>query len=433
MTHLGFPAAVIDGFLCLIFLPPEFIFPVKLKDIKTFIVGNPPPSFGGRYFMFVKVTTDNGIVGYGEIYAASVGPKAQCAVAEDLFARHCMGLGPGDVERMFRRFHSSGFSQRPDPTVMGAFSAIEMACWDIVGKALEKPVHQLMGGLVNDCIRSYTYLYPDETQDPATFYSDPDLSAARALHYADQGFTALKFDPAGPYTVNDPHQPAMVDLDRSERFCKRIREAVGTRADLLFGTHGQFTTSGAIRLAQRLAPYEPLWFEEPTPPELPEEMAKVAAQSAVPIATGERLTTKYEFARVLKCGAASILQPALGRVGGLWEAKKIAAIAEVFYAQMAPHLYCGPIEALANIQLAASIPNFLVLESIQQFGGFHAELLDHPIKWENGYVIPSNRPGMGHNLNEQVAEANPYSGDRLHLEMQDQPYNYSKENRFAGG
>lgn len=406
---------------------------MKLKDIKTFVVGNPPPSFGGRYFLFVKVTTDNGIVGYGEIYAASVGPKVQCAVAEDLFDRHCIGMAPNAIERLFRRFHSSGFSQRPDPTVMGAFSAIEMACWDIVGKALDQPVYALMGGLVNERLRSYTYLYPDETQDPATFYNDPDLSAERAVAYADQGFTALKFDPAGPYTVYDPHQPAVVDLDRSEAFCKAIREAVGNRADLLFGTHGQFTASGAIRMSRRLAPFDPLWFEEPVPPEMPEEMAKVAAQSPTPIATGERLTTKYEFARVLKAGAASILQPALGRVGGIWEAKKIAAMAEVHYAQMAPHLYCGPIEALANIQFGASIPNFLILESIQQFGGFHAELLDHPIKWEEGYVIPSDRPGLGHELNEAVAQAHPYDGERLHLEMQDTPYNYSRENRFAGG
>ena len=406
---------------------------MKLKDIETFIVGNPPPSFGGRYFLFVKVTTDNGIVGYGEIYAASIGPKAQCVVAEDLFARHCVGQSPHDVERLFRRFHSSGFSQRPDPTIMGAFSGIEMACWDIVGKALDKPVHMLIGGRVNEKIRTYTYLYPEESQDPSVFYNDPDQSAQRAAAYVEEGFTAVKFDPAGPYTVNDPHQPAMVDLERSEQFCRKIREAVGDRADLLFGTHGQFTVSGAIRMAQRLAPYEPLWFEEPTPPEMPEEMARVAAQSAVPIATGERLTTKYEFARVLRSGAASILQPALGRVGGVWEAKKIAAMAEVFYAQMAPHLYCGPLEALANIQLAASIPNFLLLESIQQFGGFHAQLLDQPICWEEGYVIPSQRPGMGHDLNEDMARAHPYDGDRLHLEMQDTPYDYSKENRFAGG
>jgi len=100
---------------------------------------------------------------------------------------------------------------------------------------------------------------------------------------------------------------------------------------------------------------------------------------------------------------------------------------------VAPHLYCGPIEALANIQFAASTPNFLILESIQQFGGFHEELLDRKIEWEEGYVIPSKRPGLGYELNEDVARANPYEGDRLHLEMQDEPYNYASENRFAGG
>jgi galactonate dehydratase len=379
------------------------------------------------------VVTDNGIVGYGEIYAGSVGPQVQLAVAEDLFDRHCVGLAPNDIEKMFRRFHSSGFSQRPDPTVMGAFSAIEIACWDIVGKALDQPVYALLGGKVNERLRSYTYLYPDETQDAATFYNDADMSAERAAAYVEQGFTAVKFDPAGPYTIYDPHQPAVVDLERSETFCRKIRQAVGNRADLLFGTHGQFTPSGAIRMAQKLAAYDPLWFEEPVPPEMPEAMAQVAAQSPIPIATGERLTTKYEFARVLNCGAASILQPALGRVGGLWEAKKIAALAEVHYAQVAPHLYCGPIEALANIQFATSTPNFLILESIQQFDGFHSQLLDHPIVWEEGYVIPSSRPGLGHELNESLAEAHPYEGDLLHLEMQDGPYNYSRENRFGGG
>ena len=157
---------------------------------------------------------------------------------------------------------------------------------------------------------------------------------------------------------------------------KLMREAVGAKADLLFGTHGQFTASGAIRLAERLEPYDPLWFEEPTPPEMPEEMAKVARATSVPIATGERLTTKYEFQRVLATGAASILQMNLGRCGGILEAKKIAGMAEAHYAQIAPHLYCGPIVGAANIQLAACIPNFLILESIERWGGFHAEALE---------------------------------------------------------
>ena len=143
-----------------------------------------------------------------------------------------------------------------------------------------------------------------------------------------QGFTAVKLDPAGPYSTFDPRQPSLERLELCEAFLKTLREAVGTKCDLLFGTHGQFTVSGALRLARRIEAYEPLWFEEPTPPEAPEEMAKVAAQCRMPIATGERLTTEYEFARVLESGAASILQMNLGRVGGILEAKKIAGMAE---------------------------------------------------------------------------------------------------------
>jgi galactonate dehydratase len=204
-------------------------------------------------------------------------------------------------------------------------------------------------------------------------------------------------------------------LELSERFCRRLREAVGTKADLLFGTHGQFTASGAIRLARRLEPYDPLWFEEPTPPEKPEEMALVARQTTIPIATGERLTTKYEFARVLECRAASILQMALGRVGGVLEAKKIAGMAEAYYAQIAPHLYCGPIEGAANIQLSACIPNFLILESIGTWSGFHADILKTPIRWEDGYVIVPDTPGLGVELDEDVARSHPYAGNDLHI------------------
>jgi len=150
---------------------------------------------------------------------------------------------------------------------------------------------------------------------------------------------------------------------------------------------------------------------------MPEEMALVARGTTVPVATGERLVTKYEFARVLENRAASILQMSLGRIGGLMEAKKVAAMAEAHYAQIAPHLYCGPLEALANIQYAVTLPNFLILESIERFDGFHNQLLTKPIRWEAGYVIPSTDPGMGADLNEEVALAHPYTGEKLHLEM----------------
>jgi len=406
---------------------------MKLRDLDVFVVGTPPGTWGGRYFIFVKVTTDTGIVGYGEVYAAAVGPVAQSAVIEDVFARHMAGEPPDAIEKMFRRAYSSGFTQRPDPTVMGAFSGLEMACWDIVGKALDRPVHALLGGLVNDRLRAYSYIYPfaGQDHDPATFFSHPDKLAESAARMADDGYTAVKFDPAGPYTIWGGHQPALYDLDRSEACCKAIREAVGNRADLLFGTHGQFTTSGAARLARRIEPYDPLWFEEPCPPDNLLEFGTVARQTCIPVATGERLTTKAEFATLLRSGGAAILQPALGRVGGILEAKKIAAMAEAFNAQLAPHLYAGPIEWAANVQLAACIPNALLVETIET--AFHRSLVDTPMLVENGHIRVPTGPGLGVALNEDVARAHPYAGDRLHLEMVDTPYSYGSETWFAGG
>ncbi len=389
---------------------------MKITDFKTWVVGNPPPGFGGNYYVFLKLTTDSGIVGYGEAYAATFGARTMAAMIEDVCARDVVGRNPFHIEKLWRDIYSRGFSQRPDISLAGVLSAIEIACWDIVGKETGKPVYELLGGRVHDRLRSYSYLYP-EPNDAADVYRDADLAAERAAAYVAEGFTAVKFDPADKYSVLDPRQPSLGELDRCERMTAAVREAVGDRADILIGTHGQFTVSGAVRLAQRLEPYMPLWFEEPTPPEMPENMAEVAAKTSIPVATGERLATKYEFARVLEARAASILQMDLGRVGGILEAKKIAGMAETYYAQIAPHLYCGPIVGAANIQIAACSPNFLILESIRKFDGFHADLLTTPVAWEDGYVIPPGGPGLGVELNEAVADAHPYEGDALHLEM----------------
>ena len=406
---------------------------MKLGTLDSFIVKNPLPGFGGRYFIFVTLTTSCGVTGTGEIYAASFAPEVITAMADDIFRRYLGGQSPFQIEKFCRRAHGSGFSHRPDPSLHGVVSGLEMACWDIVGKALDRPVYDLLGGQVQDRLRSYTYIYPSADQDAGQFYNDPLASAEAAAAYVKQGFTALKFDPAGQYTVFDGRMPDLPALDRSAAFCAAIRDAVGTKADLLFGTHGQFTAAGAIRMAERLAPYDPLWFEEPTPPDMPEEMAKVAARSSVPIATGERLCTKYEFARVLRCGAAAILQPNLGRAGGILEGRKIAAIAETYYAQIAPHLYCGPVVAAANIQLATAIPNFLILESIQKMDGFHAKLLETPLCWEDGYIIPPTSPGLGVALNMEVVAAHPWDGDALHLQMGQNPYDPVRDGDFAGG
>ena len=393
---------------------------MKLTGIKTFVVGNPPPHFGGRYFVFVKLETDNGSTGLGEAYCVPFSPHLVAQLCEDMFARYLEGCDPHDIESMWRRVYSAGFTQHPDLTVMGVLSALEMACWDIIGKEANQPIYKLLGGRVHERLRAYTYIYP-RPGDASDVYHDPDLAAERAALYLEMGFTALKFDPAGPYSAFDGRQLSLEALDLSERFCKKLREAVGNKADLLFGTHGQMTAAGAIRLAKRLEPYDPLWLEEPVPPDAPEEMAKVARATSIPVAAGERLATKYDFARMLDCGAAAILQMNLGRVGGLLEAKKIAGMAEVRHVQIAPHLYCGPVVGAANVQLATCSPNFLILESIEDWGGFHSEILKNPMRFEDGHVIPPTAPGLGVELNEEVALAHPYTGSMLHLDMTQHP------------
>lgn len=394
-----------------------------IKEFETFVVANPPPRFGGRYFIFIKLVTDTGIVGYGEVYCATFSAHTVEAMLKDTAERFIIGHDPFHIEKLWRSVYGAGYTLRPDVSLVSVLSALEMACWDIVGKACEKPAYELLGGQVHERLRSYTYIYPaqgdvyPEDGDEDHVYVNPESAAQRAMDYVAQGFTALKFDPAGPYTVFDGGMPSGEELDRSEAFIKAIREAVGGSVDLLFGTHGQFSPAGAIRLAKRLEAYDPLWFEEPVPPENTAAMAQVASATSIPVATGERLCTKYEFARVLQDRAASILQLNLGRVGGLLEAKKIAALAEVHYAQLAPHMYCGPIVGAANIQLATCSPNFLILEGIETWGGFQAELLEKPVQWQDGYIVPSREPGLGVSLNEAVARANPWTGNELHLQM----------------
>ena len=404
---------------------------MKLRDLDIIVTAPPAPGWGGRYWILVKLTTDDGIIGWGECYASSVGPEAMRGVIEDVFARHMAGESAENIELMFRRAYSSGFTQRPDLTVMGAFSGLEIACWDILGKARGRPVWALLGGLMNERIRAYSYLYPLPHHDLSEFWVSPEMAAESAVALVDKGYTAVKFDPAGPYTLRGGHQPALSDISLSVAFCKAIREAVGDRADLLFGTHGQFNTAGAIRLGQALEPYAPLWFEEPIPPDNMLEFAEVARAVRIPLATGERMTTKAEFGALLRTGGASILQPALGRAGGIWEMKKVAAMAEAFNAQMAPHLYAGPVEWAANVHLAASIPNLLIAETIET--PFHEALIKGAIRIEDGYILPPQEPGLGIEVDEDLARAHPYEGTGLHLEMQEAPCNYSDGNRFEGG
>lgn len=389
---------------------------MKITDVETFVVATPPPHRGGRVWIFVKLTTDNGLVGYGEVYQIPFHPLTVASMIEDLAQTYAVGEDPFQIERLWRHvYYGQGYEskiahQHPDHAVLGILSAVEMACWDIMGKALDQPIYNFLGGKYHERLRSYSYLYP-APDDKARGYlhTDPERAAAGAAAMVKEGFTAVKFDPLlDVMSVNDPLEAPLDRLDNAEAVVRAVREAVGGTCDLLIGTHGQTTTSSAIRFARRIEQFDPLWFEEPVPPENVDEMARVAQHTTIPVATGERLASKFEFRSLLDKQAAAILQMALGRVGGILESKKIAGMAEASYAQIAPHLYCGPIEEAANIQLDMCSPNFLIQESIGKLDGFHAEILTTPLQWEDGYIIPPDAPGLGVELDEEVARANAY-------------------------
>jgi galactonate dehydratase len=388
---------------------------VKITGVRAFPVETPPPHHGGRGWLFLRLDTDAGIAGYGEpmLLASAFRLSVVTAMVEDLVRHHLVGHDPADVEALFERVYGrAGYSHYPEQTKLAILSGLEMACWDIVGKDLGRPVHRLLGGRVRDRVRTYTYLYPDPGSASTTqqLWQDPEACAERARHYAGLGFTGVKLDPFGAVVTADqglgqvlPVQYSLPALERAEATIRAIREAVGSACDILVGTHGQMTAAGAIRLARRLEPYDPLWLEEPVPPENAAEMARVARQTSIPITTGERLTTKFDFARLISHQAAAIFNLDVGQVGGILETRKIAGMAEAHYLQISPHVYGGPLIAAASVQVALCCPNFLIMESIERFEGVHAELIEPPLEWREGSIVPSERPGLGHELREEVA------------------------------
>ena len=281
---------------------------MKIRELKTFVVGNPPPGFGGRYFIFLKLVTDDGIEGVGEVYAATFGPHVVARMIEDVVERHVIGGDPFHIEAMWRQVYGRGYSARPDMTLMGVLSGIEMACWDIVGKAVGKPVYELLGGLVHERLRTYTYIYP-KADDPggttsASLSRSRALGRQRAAEYVAQGFTAVKFDPAGALRAPSIRASRAWSASSSPRpsaaACAR-RSAPQGRPPVRHPrpVHRlRRDPPGAAPRALRAA----LVRGAGAAGDARGDGAGRARHVRIPIATGERLTTKYEFARVLETG-----------------------------------------------------------------------------------------------------------------------------------
>jgi galactonate dehydratase len=400
---------------------------VKVTGFEVFPVVCPPPFRGGRSWLFVRLDTDSGVHGYGEMMLLGTGFRlpVMAVMMADIIDQAVVGHDPYDTEMLFDKVYGrAGYSHYPELTKLGLLSAIEMACWDIIGKDCGQPVYKLLGGQMRDRVRTYTYIYDDPAArtgegSPLSrdVWLDPAYAASRARHYVNLGFTAIKVDPFSLVTTHDqsltqniPLQFSLSAADTAERVIGAIRDEVGTAADIIIGTHGQMTAAGALRIAERLERFDPLWYEEPCPPENMQALAEVARRTTIPIATGERLTTKFDFARLIEHRAAAIFNFDVGQVGGILEAKKIASMAEAHYVQVAPHVYGGPLIAAAALQLSLCSPNFLIMEGIERFDGVHAQFVDAPFEWHDGYLLPQSAPGLGVNLREDVARAHAPQG-----------------------
>jgi 2-dehydro-3-deoxyphosphogalactonate aldolase len=372
---------------------------VKVTGIETIVLNNTPNSPGGRNWLFIKLATDEGIVGLGErVSGGATNLDSQVALLKNLTEQFVIGESPFNIERIWQRMFASNHDYRhPGMDRTPAISAIEIALWDIVGKATNQPIYNLLGGRFHDKLRAYAYM-PAEG-----IWENPEKAGSVAERLLAQGYSACKIDPFMP-VFPLPRDIPLKELKHAANIFRHIRNAVGDELEVGIGTHGQFSTSGAVRAAKVFEEYQPMWFEEPVPPEMVEEMARVAAQTSIPIASGERLATKYEFANLIEKKAAGIIQVDVGQCGGILEAKKIAGIAEAHHALIAPHMYVGPIGAAAAIQLDTCSPTFMIQEF--NVGPLHRELFVEPITVVDGYITPPTGPGLGLVLNEEVVERN---------------------------
>jgi galactonate dehydratase len=336
-------------------------------------------------WLFLKMHTDAGLVGYGEPVVEGRALTVQQAVRE---LEECLiGQDPRRIEHHWQSIYRQAF-YRGGPVLTSALSGVEQAMWDILGKSLGVPVYQLLGGACRDRIRLYSHC-PGET---------PEELVANAKKRVAEGYTALKTG-VGKCPARIIESPAFVEAF-TERFAA-MREAVGPHVDLGIDFHGQISPALAVRLAQALEPYHPMFIEEPCLPENVDTLVTIARSTSIPIATGERLFTKWGFREVLEKQAAVIVQPDLCHAGGILECKKIAAMAECYYAGIAPHNPLGPISLAACLQLDACTPNFLIQEQVTLGEGY----LKEPFRLVDGHVELPTGPGLGIELDDEAIGA----------------------------
>ena len=365
----------------------------RIRSLELFIV---PPRW-----LFLKITTEDGLTGWGEPIVEGRAETVKAAVEE--MSDALLGKDANSIEDLWQTLYRGGF-YRGGPVLTSAISGIEQALWDLKGKRLGVPIYDLLGGPVRDKMRVYAWIGGDH----------PAEAAAAAKERMAEGYTALKMNATGALEWIDSTTQVREAVDR----LASVREAVGEGVGIGIDFHGRVHKSMAKLLVKALEPFAPMFFEEPVLPENNEALAEIARHTAVPLATGERMFTRWDFKSLLAGGLVDIIQPDLSHAGGIWETRKIAAMAEAYDVAVAPHCPLGPISLAASLQLDFCTPNAFIQE---QSLGIHynqgSDLLDYLVDpavfhYQDGYVPRLTGPGLGIEVNEAKVREMAAQGHR---------------------
>ena len=363
---------------------------MKIVDVKSHALGT-----AWRNLTFVRVITDEGLEGVGEVRMLNH-TDALSGYLKEAVPNHVLGHNPMNIEDLVHRMYRNDYA-RADEIVMSGIATIEIACWDIVGQALGQPVYKLLGGAVREKIKAYANGWYTVERTPQEFHA----AATKAIG---KGYRALKLDPFGS---------GFYELDRTEKMrsialVEAVRDAVGPDVEIMVEMHGRFNPATAIELAHELEAFKPSWIEEPVPPENLAALKKASEKISLPVATGERLHTRYDYRQLFELQAADIIQPDITHFGGLLETKKLAAWAEAYYLLVAPHNVGGPVSTAAALHFAASTPNFKILEHFNDFAeDWVKQAAPGNPEVQDGYFALPQGPGLGVKLDEEVICEHP--------------------------
>ncbi len=383
---------------------------MKITDVQASVIGREEPDSGGSVWTFVRIYTDQGIVGTGECNSGGPGFSGFATKAAILAMKPLLiGEDPFNInliyEKLRRRGRYGGSSHAP---LIFALTGIDNALYDIVGKALNVPIYQLLGGKFRDKLRLYADCHAGETSDPQAY-------ADKALEVVAEGYTAVKFDVDHAVEGKlDPYNWTVGarEMNQVIKLIEGLRAALGYATDLAIDCHGQFDLPSAITLAKAVEPLRLLWLEEPVPAENLDALAQVRRSSSTVICTGENQYTRFEFLEMFERKATDVIMPDLAKAGGIAEGKRIADIADAHYIPIAPHNVSSPLGMMAACHVMAAVPNFLVLEFHGRMISWWNDLCDGDQPFiEQGFMRVSDRPGIGVELNAKNAKALLWNDD----------------------